>query len=199
MRITSPETLRDPRTLVLVAHLVLFAVIGMLLAACGGSDDSKDSAVTESEIENEARVVACELVPPDDVADILGLEVQRTEPREIDSSENGVTRYLTGCTYVAQDGIAVRTATILLTRAPDITDPEAALQRFLDGMHEEYGPYELEPVPELGKGAGWNAESEQLIAFLPGWQLATAVDRHGATPGLAGARTLAIRVLERLP
>jgi hypothetical protein len=178
---------------------VIAAVLAASLSACGGSEKPQDPAVQEPDAGDEERVVACELVPPSDVADILGLEVQRTEPREVDSSEDGVTHYLTGCTYIAEDGVALRTATVLLTRAPEITDPAAALQRFLDGMHEEYGPYEVEPVPELGKGAGWNAESEQLIAFLPGWQLSTAVDRHGAMPGLEGARTLASRVLERLP
>lgn len=199
MRITSMTTLREPRTLVPVPKPILAVVLAVSLSACGSSEKSQDPAAPESEAGNEERVVACELVPADEVADILGLEVQRTEPREVDSSEGGVTRYLTGCTYIAEDGIAVRTATILITRAPEITDPEAALQRFLDDMHEEYGPYELEPVPELGAGAGWNAESEQLIAFLPGWQLATAVDRHGAMPGLEGARTLASRALDRLP
>lgn len=199
MRIMSMAALREPYALVPAPRQILAAALGILLSACEGGEQPQELVAQESEAGNEERVVACELVPPSDVADILGLEVQRTEPREVDSSDDGVTHYLTGCTYIAEDGVALRTATILLTRAPEITDPETALQHFLDGMHEEYGPYELEPVPELGTGAGWHAESQQLIAFLPGWELATAVDRRGAMPGLEGARTLASRVVERLP
>jgi hypothetical protein len=172
----------------------------LLLTACAAGDESQQQADADGEAPAaEERIVACELLPPTDVTDVMGLPIQRTEPTEVDSSDGSTMRYLTGCTYIAEDGDALRTASILLTRGPEITDPAAALQRFVEGMQADMPGYQLEPVPELGPGAGWHQETEQLMAYRPGWQLVVGVDRRGAMPGLEGSRTLASRVLERLP
>jgi hypothetical protein len=148
----------------------------LLLTACAAGDESQQQADADGEAPAaEERIVACELLPPTDVTDVMGLPIQRTEPREVDSSDGSTTRYLTGCTYIAEDGDALRTASILLTRGPEITDPAAALQRFVEGMQADMPGYQLEPVPELGPGGTRRRSSSWRTALVGSWWLASTV------------------------
>lgn len=108
-------------------------------------------------------------------------------------------RYMTTCTYIAEAGQALRTASILVARAPEVSDPAAALETYAQGLREVSQDVRLTPVPELGLGAGWHAELEQLIVYRPGWRVMAGVDRQGAIPGLDGAKLLASRMIDRMP
>jgi hypothetical protein len=174
----------------------------LLLAGCGtdqGADEQE--AVANTDASAPDRVVACDLLPGSDVADIMGQPVQETLPEEYgDSSDTSPDApYMTSCTYTSEAGETLRTATIQVTRAPEVTDPAAALQLFVEGLRE-FGPeVNVAPVPDLGPGAGWHAEVQQLSVFRPGWRIMASVHPQVAIPGLDGAKLLASRMLERLP
>ena len=131
-----------------------------------------------------------------EVGEVIGTPVQRTEPRE-EPGPSGSGRYLSACTYIAERGQALMTTTLLLRRSPEVRDPAAGLNQYVEGMKRDVGDYSLEPVAELGPGAGWHAETTTLWVFRPGWMVSVAMDRNAPTP-LEGAKQLANKALERL-
>lgn len=171
-----------------------------LSAACGCGEPAPERETTGAR-DAPPRAVACELVPGADVEDIMGAPITETKADEYDDSSDSGTdpRYMTSCTYIAEVQPALRTATLQIARAPEVTDPAAALQDYVEGLRQVSSDTDVTPVSDLGPGAGWHAEVEQLIVFRPGWRIMVTVDRLGAIPGLDGAKLLASRALERLP
>ena len=172
----------------------------LILTGCTVDQGNEEPDSATDEIAAVDRIVACELVPGSDVEDIMGLPIQEARAEEYEDSFNSGSqpRYMSSCTYIAEAGQAVRTATIQVARAPEVTDPGAELQRYEDGL-QEFGDVDIAPVPDLGPGAGWHAAVEQLSVYRPGWRIMASVDQRGAIPGLEGAKLLASRMLERLP
>ena len=171
----------------------------LLLAGCAGEETAGERESTAlSEAPEADRIVACDLLPGSAVEDIMGGPVQRTNPDEYEDSSDS-TRYMTSCTYISETPESMRTATIQVARAPEVTDPDAALREYEAGLAEVSPGLLLTPVPELEPGAGWHDEFEQLTLYRPGWRIMATVDRNGGMPGLEGARLLASRILERMP
>ena len=171
-------------------------VLASLVNGCGGAERPNEQAAAGGESQSAARVVACEILSMAEVGEVIGTPVQRTEPREEGNpSENG--RYLSACTYIAERGQGLMTTTLLLRRSPEVQDPATALNQYVEGVKRDLGDYSLEPVAELGPGAGWHAETTTLWVFRPGWMVSMAVDRNAPTP-LQGAKQLMGKALERL-
>jgi hypothetical protein len=105
---------------------------------------------------------------------------------------------MTSCTYIAERGQALMTTTLMLRRSPEVQDPAAGLSGYVEGVRRELGEYSLEPVSDLGPGAGWHAETTTLWIFRPGWMVSVAVDRAAPAP-LEAAKQLTNQALERLP
>lgn len=173
----------------------------LLLTGCAADQGGDEQ---ESEVRADAatpeRIVACDLLPGSDVEDIMGAPVEAKADEYQDSFDTSSDpRYMTSCTYISETDQAMRTASIQVARAPEVTDPTAALQNYVEGLREISPNLNLTPVPELGPGAGWHAELEQLSVFRPGWRIMASVDRQGAIPGLEGAKLLVSRMLERMP
>jgi len=195
-----PSWLRRPaRRQVRAGRSISVAVLTLLLVACGASDQPPSDTDTDApEATAVDRVVACELVPAEDVTDILGMESVEVDPIEVEQS-GAEGRYLTGCTYTAGAERTLVVMSYTLTSGAGSSDPEASLRDFVAALQEDFPAYQLESVPELGAGAGWHAETQQLVAYRPNWQLIVGAANRGPMAGLQGARTLAARVLERLP
>lgn len=179
---------------------ISYGVLGALIAACGSEEPAPDLGATGG-AQPPPRVVACDLVPGADVEDIMGAPLTDTDANEYEDSfdSSADARYMTSCTYIADVQPAMRTATLQIARTPDVTDPAAALQDYVDGLRPVSPDLDVTPVPDIGPGAGWHAEVEQLIVFRPGWRIMVSVDRQGAIAGVDGAKLLASRALERLP
>jgi hypothetical protein len=174
----------------------------LLLAGCVADQEvDEQETVASTEAAAPERIVACDLLPGSAVEDVMGEPVQEARPEEYEDSfdRSPDPRYMTSCTYISPAGQAVRTATIQVARAPEVADPTASLQLYVEGLREFSPGVNLTPVPELGPGAGWHSEVEQLSVFRPGWRIMASVDRQGAIPGLEGATLLASRMLERMP
>ena len=170
--------------------------LASLLSACGGAERQNEQAAAGGESQPAPRLVACEILSMAEVGEVIGAPVQRTEPREqADPSDD--TRYLTACTYIAERGQGLMTTTLLLRRSPEVQDPATGLNQYVEGVKRELGDYSLEPVAELGPGAGWHAETTTLWLFRPGWMVSMAMDRNAPAP-LEGAKQLTGKALERL-
>ena len=88
----------------------------------------------------------------------------------------------------------------MITAARPSRDPAAALDDYIAGVQRETsGGYALEPVADLGPGAGWHAETTTLWVFRPGWMVSLAMDRNAAVPPREGAAALTVKALGRLP
>jgi hypothetical protein len=180
---------------------IVACTVALLAVGCDGGRE-QEQAGQQEEAAPAAKVAACGILSKEEVAEVLGAPVQRTEPRDLagPSGRSGDLRYMTACTYVAERGQAVMTTTLMLQRSPDVRDPAAALNAYVAGVRRETpGGYTLEPVADLGPGAGWHAETTTLWVFRPGWMVSLAMDRHAAVPPLEGATTLTTKALERLP
>lgn len=175
-------------------------VLALLVAACGGSD-TPEREEAQADAAPAAQVVACNVLTQEEVAEVVGAPVQRTEPREMPGpvGEGSEPTYASFCTYIAERGQALMTTTLTVRRSPHVRDPAAGLQGYLEGVKSEMPGYTLEPVAEHGPGAGWHAETTTLWVFRPGWMVSLAMDRASTTPPLDGAKALMAKVLERLP
>lgn len=180
---------------------IVACTIALLAVGCGGGRE-KEQAGKQEDATPAAKVAACEILSKEEVAEVLGVPVQRTEPRDLaaPSDQSGDLRYMTACTYVAERGQGVMTTTLMLQRSPEVRDPATALNDYVAGVQRgTTGSYILEPVADLGPGAGWHAETTTLWVFRPGWMVSLAMDRNAATPPLAGATALTTKALGRLP
>ena len=167
-----------------------------LWIGCGGGE-RQEQAAAEGQSQAAPRVAACEVLSMAEVGEVIGTPVQRTEPREVaDPSDS--TRYMTACTYIAERGQALMTTTLMLRRSPEVRDPAAAFNDYVEGVRRETATYSLEPVAEVGPGAGWHAETTTLWVFRPGWMVSLAIDKAAPAP-LEGAKQLTSKALERLP
>ena len=171
-------------------------VLASLWIGCGGGERQQQAAAGDQS-QPAARVAACEVLSMAEVGEAIGTTVQRTEPREVEDPSDS-TRYMTSCTYIAERGQGLMTTSLILRRSPEVGDAAAGLNNYVEGVRREAGEYSLEPVAELGPGAGWHTETTTLYVFRPGWMVSLAMDRNAPSP-LDGAKQLTSKALERLP
>lgn len=115
----------------------------------------------------EDRLNSCALLASDEVAAAFEqpfeegqLQEHGTEPDE---------NYFSICVFSAANDLARPTFSITARRAPSITDPAASLQEHIEDIRNNAMPdFEMDPVPELGEGAGWSPIMGQLTVLRPG-------------------------------
>lgn len=173
-------------------------VCSLLFVGCGGNGETDSDAASQSAAAPAERVVACNVLTRDEVAEVLGGQVTAADPREIHDDDDP-SRYLSMCTYSAEIGGALRTATLSVKRAPEVRDPATALSSHVSGIRAEIPSYQVEEVTEYGPGAAWNEELVTLSVFRPGWAIDVVMDQNAAMPPREAAKALMTKVLDRLP
>jgi hypothetical protein len=174
----------------------------MLFVSCGGGDRSANGeAAAQNDAPPPARVVACDMLTREEVAQVVGEPVTRTEPREIDAGDDSPDPpYSSMCTYIAERGAALLTTTLSVRRSPEVRDPASALNDYVESVRSGLSPdFKLEPVTEYGPGAGWDPKLAMLSVFRPNWMLSVTMDSNAGATALEGAKALMAKVLERLP
>lgn len=171
-------------------------VCAVLAAACGGegapAGEAADRPAGEAPEAAAAGIDACSLLEPEDVQAVTG------EPMQARLEERGrgeVESYLSICTFDPVNEESTGSVSISYRPSPEITDPADALERQIQDVRENVMPeYTLEPVDELGPGAGWDPDMSQLTVMRPGAML--LIDAPGDREA---AVELARRALERIP
>jgi hypothetical protein len=160
-------------------------IVTLILAAgCGGetADPGRAPAAAGEERAASAEIVQidpCSLLEIAEVEAVMG-EPVRANPRDVVTLDEG--RYFAMCTFDPVDEVSLRGIAVSYRTAPEIKDPAAALESHVRDMRESAVPeYELQPVAELGEGAGWDPEMRQVTVMRPGGILTVdGVDRDTA-------------------
>jgi hypothetical protein len=169
--------------------------LAVLLSACGGSDARSEEDPDASRGGSAtARLDACSLLTSEEVAAAFGVAFEdgRLDEHGTGAGEN----YFSICIFNAANETALPSVSLMARPSDEVIDPAAALQAGVDDMRANVTPdYELEPVPALGEGAGWDPVMANLTVFRPRLMLML-----GAQPG-SGVRDrlvqLARTALER--
>lgn len=178
-----------------VAGLVLISLLG-----CGSEGPPPDQEATAdapggAAAPAAARIEACSLLTAAEVGAAVGeamgagtLEEKGTSPGE---------SYFSICTFAPASGTSTTAVTLTVRPSPEITDPEAALEAHVTDMRENAIPdYELEPIEELGPGAGWDPGMRQVTVFRLGLAIIVGVSGQLDDPRSA-AVDLAAAALDR--
>lgn len=170
-----------------VAGLVLISLLG-----CGSETPPPVEKATEDAPSGAAaRVEACSLLTAAEVGAAVGegmkpgaLEEKGTRPGE---------SYFSMCTFAPASETSTTAVTLTVRPSPEITDPAAALEAQVADMRQSAIPdYELEPVEELGPGAGWDPGMHQVTVFRPGLVIIVGVSGPVADPRRAAVDLAAV-------
>lgn len=156
-----------------IAFVALLALLPLLATGCGDRDAvpeaSEASEPEAAPVATPDRVSACDLLSADEVADAISTPV---EPGRLEQHGSGQESYLSICVFDGANETALPSVSVSVRPDPAIVDVEAALQLAVEDMRENAMPdFHLEPVPELGPGAGWSPDLVQIQVFRPGFML----------------------------
>ncbi|MGD8320870.1 MAG: hypothetical protein PVJ02_10455 [Gemmatimonadota bacterium] len=155
-------------------HRAVLCLLPLLLPACGGGNAPGDAQAGDQQEATAASSVehlkACDFVTSDQVSQVFGTDFQKGELKEHGTGPD--ERYFSICVFNGADPTSMVSASVSVRPTPDITDPAAALEAQVADVRKNASPdYALDPVPELGPGAGWDGTSHQLTVFEPGLML----------------------------
>ena len=161
-----------------LSYMMLLVLIP--LPGCGSESpppDAKAASEASASVATQGadRTEACSLLTAAEVETAVGeamregtLEEKGTGPDE---------SYFSMCTFTPVSDTSTTAVTLTVRPSPGVTDPAAALEAQVADMRENAIPdYQLEPIEELGSGAGWDAGMHQVTVFRPGLMLIVSVN-----------------------
>lgn len=189
----------------MTSRLAILALLSLLAAGCGDGDanpEASEAPAANAASEADAapvtapdRVSACDLLSSAEVADAFGTPF---EEGRLEEHESGAESYLSICVFDAANEAARPSMSLSVRPDPGIVDVAAALRASVEDMRQNAMPdFELEPVPELGPGAGWSPALGQLHVFRPGFMI--TLGAMGAPSPRDRLLALARTALDRLP
>jgi hypothetical protein len=179
----------------IVTSLPVLPLLAVLLSACGGSDARSEEEADASRAGSASeRLDACSLLSSEEVAEAFGVAFEEGQLEEYGTGAG--ERYFSTCIFSAANERANPTVSLMVRSSDEVVDPAAGLQAGVEDMRANVNPdYEMEPVPDLGEGAGWDPAMAQLTVFRPG--LMMVVGAHGGSEVRDRLVLLARTALER--
>jgi hypothetical protein len=161
------------------ASFPVLPLLVVVLFACGESDTgSQQEAGASTAGSAPERLAACSLLSSEEVAEAFGVAFEEGQLTEYGTGPG--ESYFSTCIFTAANETAVPTVSLTVRPSDEVVDPAAALQAGIEDMRANVNPdYDMEPVPDLGEGAGWDPALAELTVFRPG--LMMMVGAHGGS------------------
>ncbi|HUE76906.1 MAG TPA: hypothetical protein VMM83_03115 [Longimicrobiales bacterium] len=178
-----------------IASFSVLPFVVAVLFACGESETGSEQE-TGASLAGSApeRLDACSLLSSEEVAEAFGVAFEEGQLTEHGTGAG--ESYFSTCVFSAANERADPTVSLMVRPSDEVVDPAVALEAGVEDMRANVSPdYEMEPVPELGEGAGWDPAMAELTVFRPG--LMMMLGAHGGSEVRDRLVQLARTALER--